>query len=401
MKKIIMGLLLCLLPMTALAEQETVTTTYGPLTIGVSETETGDNHLEAFGASLESDEEAFDEEQLMEISMWIGEVDGRIHERFMVDEAAQASRRAGARITQEASIYQDEEIASMVLIWKGTQADGSDGCAALTMALDLATGEEITFDRLFADPEAAAAAMEAIIEEEVLAAMSDYMEYADLLPMPRDSFGFDENGLTVYYPDDRYRYFGGASGSVHFAWYELEEFIGEDSPVYALAKAQPADRQEIETQAASGVFGGAMPFGLGDRLGDALDALTLLADPDYTKDAMVYLFEEASLRGWALEIPRYADTDEEDTPVSAVRASRISWHGLTTGRTVREEIVALLGEPERTQSIDEDTAFDMMLEPGENLLYRFGEHVFQAHVDEEGVLACLILRASMPEESLY
>lgn len=399
MKKRMIGLLLCLLPMAALAEQEAVPV-HGPLTIEVSQTETGDSHLEAFIPSFESDT-AFDEEQLAEISIWTGEVQGRVYERFMVDEAAQASRRAGAKVTQEASVYQDGEIASMVLTWKGTQADGSDGCAVLTMALDLTTGEEITFDRLFADPEAAAAAMEAVIEEEILAAMSDYMEYADLLPMPRDSFGFDENGLTVYYPDDRYRYFGGMSGSVHFAWYELEDFIGEDSPVRALAAAQPADGQAIETAVSSGRFGGAMPFGLGDRLGDALHALTLLADPDYTKDAMVYLFEEARLRGWALEIPRYADTDEEDTPVSAVRASRISWHGLTTGRTARGEIVALLGEPERTKSIDEDTAFDMMLEPGESLLYRFGEHVLQAHVDGNGVLSCLILRDSMPEEGLY
>lgn len=44
-----------------------------------------------------------------------------------------------------------------------------------------------------------------------------------------------------------------------------------------------------------------------------------MTDPDYTKDSQVYLFEEAALRGWAVEIPKYAETDEADTPISAIR----------------------------------------------------------------------------------
>ena len=107
----------------------------------------------------------------------------------------------------------------------------------------------------------------------------------------------------------------------------------------------------------------------------------------------LYLFEESALRGYALETLRYVDTAEADTPVSGVRASRISWHGLTTGVTTREEIVYLLGEPDETLAYGEDAARDAMLPPGESLIYRGGGAKLCAHVGEDGVLAMLAIRA--------
>ena len=60
----------------------------------------------------------------------------------------------------------------------------------------------------------------------------------------------------------------------------------------------------------------------------------------------------------------------------------------------------LLGEPERTALYDADDAADMMLEPGESLIYTMQGYVLEAHLDGGGVLSCLILHASLPE-SLY
>lgn len=350
----------------------------------------------------------------------VAAVDALLDERFAQERSAaifeQASAR-GWRFCQKGSRYIDQRVASIGLIWQGRQADGTDGCSAYGLTLDLATGEELTFGDLFADADAAAAAMEEIIERDIVWELSDYMEYADLLPMPRDCFWFDEDGFTVGYGDERYRYFSGKSGTVHFCWYELAPFIGEDSPLFALAQTEQPDAAAIAELAAAGRFGdeafseesGAAREGIdyerscgfslavGDRMGDALDALTLLADPDYTRESMVYLFEDSGLRGYALEIPRYADTPEEDTPISAVRASRIGWHGLTTGASTREEIVALLGEPEETLDYGAQDAAYAMLAPGESLLYSFGENALEAHLDEDGVLSCLILRAAFPQ----
>ena len=39
----------------------------------------------------------------------------------------------------------------------------------------------------------------------------------------------------------------------------------------------------------------------------------------------------------------------------------------------------------------------MMLEPGESLIYTMQGFVLEAHLDEGGVLSCLVLHASLPE----
>lgn len=389
-------ILLTLLLTSARAEE-------AALSIGVTALEQDGNRAVIFAplTGAQTAQAAPGAQEAAEPDARVAAVSALIEERFSQSRAAtvfaQAASRGGQRIAQEESLYQDGRVASMGLIWQGEQADGLDGCSAKSLTLDLMTGAELTLGDLFIDADAAAARMEEIVSRDILPEISDYMEFADLLPVPRDCFWFDEEGLTVGYAGDRYRYFSGRSGTVHFAWFELADLIGEGSPLYALSRAQAADAQAIASQVSQGRFGTGMPYGVGDRLGDALGALTLLADPDYTTDSRVYLFERSDLRGFALEIPLYADTGEADTPVSAVRASRIAWHGLTTGATTREQVVSLLGEPQQTLVYDERDARDHMLDPGESLLYELGGRVLEAHTDESGVLRCLILRASFPE----
>ena len=326
-------------------------------------------------------------------------IDMQIAVRFAQDQAKTALGRSEAVIFQDGTLYQDGKIASMARIWQGEQADGREGSSAAALAVSLETGMEIYLDELFSDYEGAVAAMERIIEDDVLASMSDYMEYAELLPMPVDNFSVSETGLTVYYPQDRYRYFDGEAGSITFLWHEIADYIGEDSPVYALAHPQvPYSRSGIETLCFSGTVSPYLQVELGDLLADAAQSYSL-ADPDYTTDALVYPLER--MRGYALEIPKYAETDEDDTPVSAIRASRISFAGLlTTQKTTKQEALKLLGEPAKEIVFDEEAAFDAMLEPGESMYYEMEGRVLQLHFDEEGVLACVILRSAMPE-SLY
>lgn len=322
-------------------------------------------------------------------------LDMQIEARFAQEEAAKIAARGGQMLAQQGRLYQDGRIASMALLWDGELADGRDGSAAYGLTVDLATGFEIRLEELFAQPEAAFAAMEAIIERDILEEMNTYIEVADLLPVPRDCYCVDENGLTVYYADDAYRYFDGTRGSVTFYWYELAEYIGEDSPVYALSRPQEADAQALERLCAQGTLGAGTDAVLGDLLGTIADAL---ADPDYTRDALVYPLER--VRGWAVEIPKYAETDELETPVSAIRASRVSLCGLTTGKSTQADARALLGEPAVVQSYDEDAAIDALLDPGESLLYEVAGHVLQLHFGQDGALACVILRDALPE-SLY
>ena len=362
------------------------------IVMAVQEDEAGGSRLAVFSAAADTIDTVPGQETPLDAVMMA--IDAQIEARFAQQKAQVAVNRG--TVMQTGSVWQDGKTASMALTWQGEQADGSDGCASMGLTVNLKTGEEILFPQLFSDWDGALAAMETIITDDVLDGMSDYMEYAELLPMPTDNYAFDDFGLTVYWPEDRYRYFDGTSGSVTFYWHELAGFIGEESPVYALAHPDvPYSTSEIEALCMSGSVTRMQTPELGEKLGDVA-VWYRMADPDYTTDALVYPLER--MRGFAVEIPKYAETEEDETPISAIRASRVSMAGLlTTGKTTDTEVLALLGEPAREQAYDEDAAFDAMLPPGRSLLYEISGRVLQMHFDEDGVLACVILRSAMPE----
>lgn len=365
------------------------------ITVTELEDEASGSRLAVF--SVEADEIDTEPGEVSEPDAVQLAVSALIEARFAQQKALVAMNRG--QVTQTGSVWQDGKTASMALRWQGEQADGSDGSMATCLTVNLETGEEIAMAQLFADVDGALAAMEAIIVDDVLEDMSDYMEFADLLPMPTDSFSVDERGLTVYWPEDRYRYFDGTSGSVTFYWHELADYIGQESPVYALAHPDvPGSDGEIESLCMTGSVTPTLLVKLDDRL-DSVAGRYPLADPDYTTDALVYPLERE--RGWAVEIPKFAETPEEETPISAIRAARVSMAGLlTTGKTTDVEVIALLGDPAAEIVYDEDAALDAMLEPGTSLYYEISGRVLQLHMDEGGVLACVILRKAMPE-SLY
>ena len=362
------------------------------IVMAIEEDEIGGSRLAVFSAAADTIDTVPGQETQPDAVMMA--IDAQIEARFAQQKAQVAVNRG--TVMQTGSVWQDGKTASMALTWQGEQADGSDGCASMGLTVNLKTGEEILLSQLFSDWDGAQAAMETIITDDVLDGMSDYMEYAELLPMPTDNYAFDDFGLTVYWPEDRYRYFDGTSGSVTFYWHELADFIGEESPVYALAHPDvPYSTSEIEALCMSGSVTRMQTPELGEKLGDVA-VWYRMADPDYTTDALVYPLER--IRGFAVEIPKYAETEEDETPISAIRASRVSMAGLlTTGKTTDTEVLALLGEPAREQAYDEDAAFDAMLPPGRSLLYEISGRVLQMHFDEDGVLACVILRSAMPE----
>lgn len=384
-----MAMLCAMLPAGAWAELE----------LHMTNREQGNHTLTIFEAQEKADESAQkqDDEQ-SEVSQAAKTANVQIETRFAQKKAEQLLSRAGASVQQSGELFTSGNLASMTLVWNGTQADGTNGSSTIGLVLDLTTGEAVELARLFDDADAAFAAMENIISDDVLSELSDYMEYGDLLPMPTDNYAIDEQGLTVFYPDDRYRYFDEKNGAVQFAWYELAAYIGEDSPVYALAhKEQSAD--ELKAAVAEGRLPGAMEsVSLEEKLGDVLARYTLLTDPDYTNDSQVYLFEEPELRGWAVEIPKYAETEEDETPISAIRTTRAELCGLTIGKTTRDEVIAMLGEAKETRVYDEDAARDRMLPAGESLFYELSGKILQAHIGEDGTLAGVILRGAMPEE---
>ena len=59
--------------------------------------------------------------------------------------------------------------------------------------------------------------------------------------------------------------------------------------------------------------------------------------------------------------------------------------------------MTLLGTPDSQSVYDEQTAEDMLLVPGESLIYRMGSVYLELHLDEEQLLSALILRTELPE----
>ena len=298
-------------------------------------------------------------------------------------------------IHEQGMLYSSGRFISMLLVRDGQQADGSKGSRPVSLCIHPETAQPIQLMDLFRNPEEARARLSEMVERDILPTLSDYLEYADLLPVPENCFFLDADGLTIYYDDQHYRTFSGACGAVSFAWYEIEDLISPDGPAGTFTVLP--DAAALWADASAGFFGNVFPVHLGDKLGDVLTIYPRLRDPDYTRNAKVYLFESAPLRGFSVEIPKYAFTEDMDTPVSAIRASRISFHGLKTGWTGREEIVALLGEPESVRAYDEQTAEDMLMVPGESLIYRMGKVFLEVHLDGEQLLAELILRTELPE----
>ena len=324
-------------------------------------------------------------------------IDMQIAVRFAPEQAQKELAREGSRVWQTGDVYQDGKVASMWRSWKGEQADSAASYDHAALTVNLETGMEIYLDEILTDYDAAIAAMEAIIQRDVLDGMSGYLEYDDLLPMPTDCYSFNEQGLTIYWDKERYRYFDGEAGSITFLWHEIADYIGESSPVYTVSRPKEIDVSGLRADMALGTFDEYFGCSLHTKL-EEVRRLYRLGDPDYTTDALVYPVEK--MRGFAVEIPKYAETDEEETPISAIRVSRIAAHGLMTGKTTVEILYSIFGEPEMSIVYDEDAAADALIEPGESLFFKDMDSVLQAHFNEDGVLACLILRNALPE-SLY
>lgn len=298
-----------------------------------------------------------------------------------------------ATLTMETTVYRSGNVLSVSTSRTGEQADGSIGHSVTALVFDLTTGEPVAMDALFADPEAAYAQMEAILQEELGESMNAYTDNVSVLPMPRDNYALDAQGLTVYYPASQYTTVSGQVGAFHFYYYELEPLLSE------LGKALTAREEGVQDAATAireAIAQGAFPnwiegVKLGEPIGTYLDAYTLAADPDYTLESRVYLFSEPQLRGLSLETWLYAECAEEEAPVTAIRASRIDLFGLRPGVTTLAECEQLLGVPDGRTMRDADDAYNMMLQEGESLFYLSGGYSLEVHADAQGVVSCLIL----------
>lgn len=297
-----------------------------------------------------------------------------------------------AALLMDTTVYQKGDVLSVAVSRRGEQADGSLGDSVTAMVFDLKTGDRIPLEALFADAEAAFGKMEGIIETEIGANLNAYMENASLTPMPRDNYSLDALGVTVYYPASQYSMVSGSAGACQFYYYELADGLSELGKALFAGQAATDAAKDIRDAVAAGSFPNwVADVKLGEPIGTYMKEYTLLTDPDYTLESRVYLFEEPQLRGMSLETWLYAECEEEEAPITAIRAARIDLFGIRPGISTLAECERLLGEPDGRATRDEDDAVDLMLEPGDSLFYVSGENTLEIHADRQGVVSCIIL----------
>ncbi|WP_102411517.1 hypothetical protein [Beduinella massiliensis] len=299
-----------------------------------------------------------------------------------------------ATLLMDTAVYQKGDVLSVAVSRRGEQADGSLGDSVTAMVFDLKTGDRIPLEALFADPQASLGAMEGIIETEIGGSLNAYMENAKITPMPRDNYSIDARGVTVYYPASQYSMVSGSAGACQFYFYELEDGLSELGKTLSAAEETADAAKGIRDAVSAGAFPNwVADVKLGEPIGTYMKEFTQLTDPDYTLESRVYLFEEPQLRGMSLETWLYAECEEEEAPLTAIRAARIDLFGIRPGISTLAECEKLLGAPDGRATLDENDAVDLMLEPGDSLFYVSGENTLEIHADQQGVVSCLILYA--------
>lgn len=282
-----------------------------------------------------------------------------------------------------------DNILSVAFDLSGRTKPGRDGQKYVTVNLDLITGEGITAADLFADIDGAKAAMEAILEEKVLPGMSGYMENSDLIPVPVDTFFFDQQGITFYYALDQFSFVSGYAGGASFFYYELQDSLNvlEGSILYRLGAMATYTPEQMKESIVKTVTAGTLPgiaLTLGDDLAKALDTYRLLCEPDFYPGGRFFLTEAPEMRDVWIMTDHL--TEEYTGKVLGIRADRMDLYGIQTGITTKAQWQDILGQPDSTVSLDDYTAEDYYLTGGTSDYYNYGEHQLRLHGDEDGVL---------------
>ena len=135
---------------------------------------------------------------------------------------------------------------------------------------------------------------------------------------------------------------------------------------------------------------GDIPMTIGESVQALTDQHGLLIDPDLYEGGRMFQLEGAAYRKVFLLTD--ALTEDWDTSiVQGIRADRLNYHGLCTGRTTREAWLAALGAPETTLTVDETGAEQWRIVPGTSDYYTFGPYRLRLHADENGLLSSVFL----------
>ena len=299
----------------------------------------------------------------------------------------------GLRVRTEYSLRGG--ILSVLISAEGKMPRGRPGQKNYAMMFDTLTGEKIALGDLLSDPEAGVSRLEELLDTDVSAILSTYMENDQLLPIPTENFTVLHDALLLCYDADQLTFLSGDSGAVSFRLYELSDIldVGEGSVIARLSKPAPEDvRAAIAADANAGRLPGlSLRPDVNVALHASFDAAAALLrntiDPSEYSGEMLFEMEDPFLRG------TYLLTDADGAAIIGLVSGRLDFYGIQTGVTARDEWRAILGEPTETETRDECEANKGYIEPVENDVYAFDSgNTLTLSADENGILRFVILQ---------
>lgn len=288
---------------------------------------------------------------------------------------------------------------SILFSAQGKMLSGRPSQVYYPMTFDLLTGEEVPFERLFADPDGAKALIEETLMNEIAPTLSTYLENSDLLPVPFDRYYLDGQGnLILVYENSQLSFLSGFSGAAAFRYSELWDALDtSEAGVPMQILWHPDKYLDVPMKASLGEKNGEWTFNdalyglgvdlyLGDPLEETLARFRAAADSGFYPGGAYYEVEEAALRGTLIL------TDESEETVTGILTSRVDHFGIETGKTTLEKAVVLMeAEPLIRLPMTEAAAEMYRVCPGTAAVYRYKDQKdrnvsFTLYADEEGVV---------------
>ena len=263
------------------------------------------------------------------------------------------------------------------------------------VSVDLRDGHEISFAELFTDEDAAREIIETYLEETVAPDLNAYLQSSEVTPLP-ESFWLEQTGLTLLYPVEQLSTLSDRAGDIRIGWNVLKDVLdmSEDSipvriglPDVATLTAQGAEK--LRAAAAEGEMTD-IPVKIGDSIQALTDRYHQRMDWDGIENGRLFALEGGCFRSV------YLMTDNltkgwEDSVVQGIRMDQGCLWGLCPGETTRAEWLNVLGEPDGTVEVGEESAEANRLVPGICDYYHCGSYLLQLCSDGNGKLVSVIL----------
>ncbi len=302
-----------------------------------------------------------------------------------------ALQQGGAGLKVSYTTYLKNSLFSVVISAKGMMENFRSGHQYTALAYDLRSGTRLRLSDFFSDPGEAVAWMEDQLFGGYADELSLYLEHAEVAPLPAESFSFDDDGITFYYPYRQFAFLSEYSGAVQFQYGELQAFLIQDSggvpamldaliPQYGDAQI----RENIETAAAQGTLPG-VPVSLGDALSDMIAQYRLVRTPDQYPGGRYFQLEAPQFRE-VLVLSDALTQGWESSIAEGLLAMRMNLFGIQTGVTERSRWHDILGEPAASVDLDASMASDYGLPEGTMDYYTVAGRQLMLYADASGVL---------------